>query len=203
MSRRAGMTMLELMVTVAVLTLVMGALFGMLGNVTKYVNIEQAKANSRDEARKALSIITRDIRQAQKTSLSALPAASVSYRVATDGDGNGVAVNVQGAIELSATRTITRDTQDLNRDGLTSTQLIMTNGTAVQVLANNIPANEDANGNGLLDTGEDANNNGKLDQGVWFAPDGRGLQITVQSESKYGPTQKVTMGLTETVVPRN
>lgn len=203
MSRRAGMTMLELMVTVAVLTVVMGALFGMLGNVTKFVNLEQAKANSRDEARKALSIVTRDLRQAQKMSVSTLPAATISYKVATDGDGNGVAVNVQGRIELSGTRTIMRDTQDLNRDGQTSRQLIMTNGTSVQVLANNVPPNEDANLNATLDTGEDANNNGILDLGVWFEPDGRGVRITVQSESQYGPTQKITMGLTETVVPRN
>jgi prepilin-type N-terminal cleavage/methylation domain-containing protein len=203
MNRRAGMTMLELMVTVAVLTVVMGALFGMLGNVTKFVNLEQAKANSRDEARKALSIITRDLRQAQKVSISTLPAATISYKVATDSDGNGVAVNVQGRIELSGTRTIMRDTQDANRDGQTSRQLIMTNGTSVQVLANNVPPNEDANLNGTLDTGEDANNNGILDLGAWFEPDGRGVRITVQSESQYGPTQKITMGLTETVVPRN
>jgi hypothetical protein len=104
---------------------------------------------------------------------------------------------------LSTVRTIQRDTNDLNSDGLTASQIILRNGANNTVLANGVPNNEDANNNGTLDTGEDANRNGQLDRGIWFARTGNAVTITLQSQQSLRRGTLFVTTLSETVAPRN
>jgi len=199
----AGMTLVEVMVTVTILTLVMAILFGLSTGLGDTAKVQGAKITSSDQARKAMIYATRDLRQAAKSSVSGLPGPSISYRVATDLDGNGAAVDVGGNIELSALRQIERDLTDANGDGIAGSQLVLKIGGVTQVLANDLSEDEDANGNGVLDPGEDRNGNGRLDRGVWFERDGSGIKVTLQSEGHSRQGHLIQTQLTETVFPRN
>ena len=132
----------------------------------------------------------RDLRQAARRSIDwgALPAAQISYRVAVDLDGNGLAVDQGGALELSPVRTLRRDTDDLNGDGLTDAQLVWIEGDEVRVLANN-----------LIPPGAQGN-----PQGLWFEQAGLGLRVTLRTEHTSGPRDApVRVVLTEAITPRN
>lgn len=199
---RAGVTLLEMMVVIALIAIVIGMLSGMAIALGDTARVQNVRVTAADEARRAMQVIAQEVRQAAKSTLSNLPASSLTYCVAVDSDGNGYAVDVGGDLELSAQRTIERDTADANGDGVTGTQLILRQGGQVRVLANQVLADEDANGNGALDLGEDANGNGVLDRGVWFERAGNAIRVTVQMS---GRTRKGTLSssLTETVLPRN
>jgi prepilin-type N-terminal cleavage/methylation domain-containing protein len=198
-----GMTLIEVMIAVSILTIVIAVLFGLSTGMSDTAQVQGAKITSSDQARKAMIYATRDLRQAARSSISGLPGSSISYRVATDLDGNGSAVDVGGHIELSAIRQIQRDSTDANGDGFTGSQLVLKIGEVTQVLANNLSDDEDINGNGILDLGEDKNGNGRLDHGVWFERDGSGIRVTIQSEGHSRQGHVIQSQLTETVSPRN
>jgi len=199
----SGMTLVEVMVVVAILTLVMGILFGLSTSMGDTARVQGAKITSSDQARRGMIYATRDLRQAANSTISALPAATISYRVAADLDGNGSAVDVGANIELSGVHQIERDLTDANGDGITRTQLVLKMGGAVQVLANDVAEDEDTNGNGVLDAGEDRNLNGRLDRGVWFERDNSGIRVTIQAEGHSRQGHLIQSSLTETVFPRN
>lgn len=198
-----GMTLLEVMVAVSILTIVMGTLFGLSISLGDTAQVQGAKITSSDEARRGMISATRELRQSANSSVTGLPGATITYRVAVDLDGNGSAVDVGSNIELSAVRTIGRDLTDANGDGVRGTQLVMTTGGTVQVLANNLLQDEDTNGNGVLDPGEDRNLNGRLDHGVWFERTGSSVRVTIETESQSRQGRLIETRLTETVFPRN
>jgi type II secretory pathway pseudopilin PulG len=197
------MTLLEVMVAVTILVIVMGTLFQLAVGLGDTAQIQEIKMTSGDEARKAMIYITRDLRQAAAGTMVGAPGATIAYRVATDLDGNGVAVDVGGTLELGNLHTIRRDNEDLNEDGVTDDQLIVTDGDAVQVLANDLLEDEDKNENGVLDPGEDANLNGVLDRGVWFERSGNAVRVTIQTQGRSRQGHLLTSRLSETVLPRN
>ena len=205
--RRNGFTLLELTVSMAVLTMVMGVLFALTTGLAQSTKLQQAKITADDDARNAMMFLVRDIRQASSSTIppDTMPGSVLFYQVADDIDGNGTAVNIAGALELSPVRTLTRDLADLNGDGLTETQLVMVEGAAVaRVVANSLLPDEDINNNGVLDPGEDANSNGILERGLWFEQAGRGIRITVQTQKLADPRGlQLSSSLIETVVPRN
>ncbi len=199
----SGMSLLEVMVAVSILTIVMGTLFGLSISLGDTAQVQEAKITSSDEARRGVISVTRELRQAANSSVTGLPGATITYRVAVDIDGNGSAVDVGSSIELSAVRTIERDLTDANGDGVRDTQLVMKTSGAVQVLANNLLRDEDANGNGVLDPGEDRNLNARLDHGVWFERTGSSVSVTIETESQSRQGRLIETRLTETVFPRN
>lgn len=205
--RRAGFTLLELMISVAVLTVVLGTLFGLSMALGRGARAQEAKLSADDEARIAMMQVVRQIRQAATSSInwSALPGDTLTYSIADDVDGNGTAVDVNGDLELSSSRTLSRDMTDLNGDGATVTQLLMTEGTTImQPFCSSVLVNEDFNGNGTLDTDEDLNANGVLDVGLWFEQVGRSVRVTLQTQRRGGPdTVLMRTTLVETVLPRN
>ncbi|GMV93341.1 MAG: hypothetical protein AMXMBFR82_31190 [Candidatus Hydrogenedentota bacterium] len=204
--RNHGMTLIELMIVVAILTIVLGILFVLGDNLQQSVAAQEARVTTQDDVRMAMQRIMLELRQSARASIpwNTLPNAVITYRRAEDVDGNGTAVDVGGFLELGAQRTIQRDTNDANGDGRTTTQLVMIEGNQVTVLANGLLENEDANADGILSAGEDSNNNGVLERGVWFEPVGAGLRITLQAQRSPGPrSQVITSQLTEIVVPRN
>lgn len=200
---RQGFTLLETMFAVAILTVVTGMLLGMATGIGDTAQTQRIRATANDDARKAMLYITRQVRQASLSTVSALPAPSLTFRVATDMDGNGSAVDVGGGLELGTPITIRRDLFDLNRDGLATQQLVMVQDGNFFVLANNIIADEDANRNGLLDTGEDLNLNGRFDRGVWFQRTGNGMTILIQTHGLDRRQRDSVITLSQTVSPRN
>jgi prepilin-type N-terminal cleavage/methylation domain-containing protein len=201
-----GMTLLELMMAVAILTVVMGALFGISLSMTDTQQVQESKAVANDEARRALQQIIPDLRQAARSSINwaDLPGQVVTYRVATDLNGNGVAVDAGGNIELSPERTIQRDVDDLTGDGFTETQLVLITGDTPRVIANNIsPWNEQPDANGVFGPAQDLNGNGRLDRGFWVEPRDGGLEVSVQADVRTRRGHIMSATLTEFVVPRN
>lgn len=204
--RLNGFTLLEMMVSITILTLVGGALYVLSFNLAQAARIQETKTTTADDAQNAMLFLERELRQAATSSINwaGLPGQQLRYRVATDVDGNGTAVDASGFLELSGVRTIGRDTNDLNNDGLTLTQLIWTDGVNVRVIANGLALNEDLNNNGVLDPGEDRNSNGRLERGIWFAPANPGMVVTVQTE-RMADAQGTRMvsEVREVLVPRN
>jgi type II secretory pathway component PulJ len=201
--RQAGFTLLEMMMVVFLLTAVLGVLFSISLSITDVSIFQMNKSAASDEARRGIEFLSRQLRNASKSSVSALPAATISFQVARDLDGNGSAVDHSGNLELSPAITVCRDTADANKDGVTTTQLVMKDGTKTTVLANNLLPDEDKNGNGVLDAGEDTNLNGLLDHGVWFEKVGNAVRITLQTKATTRRGNIITSTLVETVLPRN
>lgn len=197
--RRAGVTLLELMISMAILTAVTGVLFTLSLTIGDTARIQNSKINSNDEARRALLAIVPRLRQAQRVSVNTaqFPGDVLSFRMAADIDGNGSAVNVGGALELSGVITIQRDTNDLNGDGLTTTQLIMINGDAVTVLANNL--SPDAGPAPVADGAPAPENTA----GFWVESQNGGVLITIRTQGHSRRGHVIRQEFTELVNPRN
>lgn len=207
MKREGGFTLIEVMIAVGLLAVISGALFALAMSLSDVTAFEGAKVTTMDQGRIAMNQAVRELRHASRGSINwaALPAGQLSYRACTDLDGNWPAVDVNVDVELSPVRTVRRDLADLNNDGRTATQLIIVEGgNLLRVIADGLALDEDANGNGVLDAGEDRNGNNRLERGLWFAQDGPGIQITIQTERSAGVRKTLVVSeLVETVVPRN
>lgn len=206
MSTAKGFTLLELMVSVSVLTLISAVLFMVAANLGAVAQSQEARVSSQDQARNAMMRVTREIRNASRASIdmATLPGPSLTFQKAADLDGNGTAVDVGGFLELGPVTTIGRDLNDANNDGLTTTQLILSDPNGVRVLANGLVPDEDMDADGLLDANEDANGNGALDRGIWFEPVGTGIRVTLQIRQRSSTRgYEMDAMLTEIVTPRN
>jgi type II secretory pathway pseudopilin PulG len=201
-----GMTLLELMFAVGILTSVMGVLFGLAISFGDTAQLQNIKATSNDENRRALLFIVPDLHQAIWSSidLTQLPGPQLTYRVPADLDGNGLPVDMGGRLERSGLRTIQRDTDDINGDGLTASQLIVTDGTTTRVLANELSVDsEGPDENGVFGPDEDANANGQMDRGIWFEAVGRSLRVTLQTNGTDRRGRVLRTTVLEAVSPRN
>ena len=185
--RNYGFSLLELMMAMAILAVVSGMLLMLTISMGSATQTQEAKITTGDEARSAMLQVVRQVRQASRASIPAgsLPGPVLTYRVAQDVSGNGVAVNPAVALELGPVRTIERNDDN-------PTQLIMTEGNNVTVLANNL----------MLDG---ANNNpAGFDRGIWFEQVGRAIRITIQSQRVVDASGRVIEStMVETVLPRN
>lgn len=203
---KRGFTLLELMISIAVLTLVTGALYAASMTLTRAARSQEAKTTTIDNAQNGMLLMVRNIRQADSASInwSALPGPVLAYRTPEDLDGNGTAVDIGVELELGPVRTLTRDTADLNGDGVTDSQLVLVEAGQVRVITNGLLPDEDVNLNDVLDTGEDTNGNGVLDHGLWFEQSGSGVRITLQAQEATSPQGGlVRTSLLENVIPRN
>jgi len=201
-----GMTLLEMMFAVSIFTVVMAAIFGLSFSFGDTVEVQEIKATTNDEARRALQFIIPDLRQAVRSTINwdELPGERISYCVPEDISGNGLPVNVQGRLEIGPPRVISRDLEDVNGDGLRETQLIVQSAGRVQVLANDVsPDSEQPDAMGVFGPAQDLNGNGRLDRGIWFEPDGRGIRVTIQTQGVNRQGHILRTTLQETVVPRN
>lgn len=196
---RLGMTLLEITFSVAILTVVIGVMFTLSLGIGNTARVQEAGVEMSESAREALNAITTELRQAQRLTISSgntLPANTLNYRIATDADGNGSAVNKSGSIELSPMRTIRRDDNDLNGDGLTASQLVIVEGEDVlRVLANNLNTGNETN--------TDSNQNGRLDRGFWVTTAGSTLTVSVQTEEQLNNGRTLATTYSAVVRPRN
>lgn len=187
---RRGFTLLEVMISVSILTAVTGILFALALGLAQAAQVQEARITASDDARSGMVFVTRILRQASVQSIAwnTLPADTLSFRAAADVSGNGLAVDQDVNLELGPVLTISRDLNDLNNDGLTDTQLIITDGTQTRVITN-----------GLTPAGAAGAN-----RGLWFESTGRGIRVLIEtqrnSDSRGRP---VNTRLVETVVPRN
>jgi prepilin-type N-terminal cleavage/methylation domain-containing protein len=201
--RRDGFTLIELIFAVSLLTVVTGALFGLAMGIKNVADSQEASIQAQEEAGKALQRIVRELSGAAKATLTGAPGPAISFQAVTDADGNGVALDKDGKVELSAVRTIRRENGDENKDGVADSELLLFKGDAVRVLCNGLAPNEDANGNGVLDPGEDLNGNGRLDRGIWFELAGKAVRVTVDTQFADERGHRFTSTLSQDVMPRN
>ncbi|MBI2432901.1 MAG: prepilin-type N-terminal cleavage/methylation domain-containing protein [Candidatus Hydrogenedentes bacterium] len=201
--RRNGFTLIEVLTASALLAVATGIIWQTWLTANESAEVIEQKAAAAAEAGRALSVIAHELRGASLGSVSLLPAAQIEYRVAEDLEGNGLAVDKTGALELGAARTIGRDAEDRNADGLRERQLVLVAGGTIQVLANDLLTNEDANGNGVLDSGEDANSNGRLERGVWFESSGQGVRMIIETTGKTRRGHVTPVSFQQLVRPRN
>lgn len=96
--KNSGFTLLEISMVLAIMTLVVGALFAMSIGIGDTARIQESQTRMHEEARAAIQAIATELRQAQVQSItSAMPGETLTYRLATDLDGNGTAVDRQAA----------------------------------------------------------------------------------------------------------
>lgn len=195
----AGVTLLELTVSMGILTAVMGVLFTLSLSIGDTAKIQTVKGVANDEARRALLAVVPRLRQAQDSSINkgALPGDVLSFRMAADTDGNGTAVDVGGDLEVGNIVTIQRDAQDLNGDGVTSSQLVLVDGDTVTVLANNLsPDGAPA----PVAEGEPEPEN---TAGFWVEEQSGGVLVTIRTQGASRRGHVIRQAFTELVNPRN
>lgn len=196
---KSGVTLLELMVSMGILTGVMGVLFTLSLSIGDTARIQNTKVVSNDEARRALLAVIPRLRQAQDSTINkdALPGDVLSFQMPDDLDGNGSAVNVGGDLEVGDIITIRRDTDDANLDGITTSQLIMVQGDVVTVLANNL--SPDA-GPAPVAEGEPEPAN---TAGFWVQEQSGGVLVTIRTQGTSRRGHVIRQEFSELVNPRN
>ncbi len=195
MSNR-GFTLLELMVAVAILTMVMGTIFAIGIGFANAAEVQEIKITTTDEARRAFLFLTPILRQASRETINwdEIPGDSITFRAATDVSGNGFAVDENGEIELGPPITIQRDIDDAYEDGITMSQLVLITSDDVRVLANDLQQGDAPN---------DADDEIPDDVGFWIARRGNGLEVTIRTERQTRRGHVFTTTITEFILPRN
>lgn len=92
-----GMTLLEMMFAVSIFTVVMAAIFGLSLSFGDTAEVQEIKAVTNDELRRAMQFMIPDLRQAVRSTINwdELPGERITYCVPEDISGNGLPVNVQ------------------------------------------------------------------------------------------------------------
>jgi len=187
------------MVSMGILTAVMGVLFTLSLSIGDTAEIQNTKVISNDEGRRALLAVVPRLRQAAGSTINtdALPGDVLSFQMPADLDGNGSAVNVGGDLEIGGVVTFRRDTDDLNDDGVTASQLIMVDGDTVTVLANNL--SPDAGPEPVADGEPDPENTA----GFWAEEVSGGVLVTIRTQGTSRKGHVIRQVFTELVNPRN
>lgn len=199
----SGMTLIELTMTVGLMTIVMGALFTLSLSLNDTVQNYNATITATDEARRALQILVPRLSHASRQSVNwnELPGDILRFRMPTDLDGNGTCVDVGGNLELGDVVTVQRDTQDANNDGMTDNQLVMVQGNNVTVLANHLfNPPESGNPDGSFN---DTNGNGRLDRGFFITTNNNTIQIHIDTVGQSRRGHQFVINVEERVAPRN
>jgi prepilin-type N-terminal cleavage/methylation domain-containing protein len=145
----AGFTLIELMMSIVLLTGVSMALYYINLSMTKAVMEQQGMTTLRDDGRITMQYISRRLRNAEsslmygvngdtKTALGTTPVTTIEFQTVTDTDGNGNAINTSYTVELGSALRFGPDTNDKNGDGESATQLVQfaTNGNVSRILTN-------------------------------------------------------------------
>lgn len=192
-----GFTLLEMMMAVAIFSMVMGTLFTLSLTFANSAEIQELRITNNDEARRMFLALTPLLRQASRRSINwdELPGDRISFQIAADNDGNGFAINATGDVELTGQAAIERDRTDANDDGITMPQLVYIDDDGnVRVLAN-----------GLQDAPVPSGATGGIPDGVgfWVEPQGDGVLVTVRTEGTTRRGRVFTTTVSEFILPRN
>lgn len=206
MRGRSGFSLLELMIVMAIMSVVMISLYTLGANMQLAAAFTDARITAQDDVRTGMQFIGLELRQATVSSLgeNKFPCAVLEYQRVADLDSSGFPVDKNIVLEVTPTRVITRDIDDLNHDGRTMDQVVVAQDKTVRVIANGVILDEDENANGMLDDGEDNNHNNCLDRGLWFESANTGVFVTLQSQRGTGPRGHAQVStLMNLLVPRN
>tara|TARA_R110001592_G_scaffold183220_4_gene426850 strand:- start:537 stop:1100 length:564 start_codon:yes stop_codon:yes gene_type:complete len=187
------------MMAMSILSIVMGVLFTLSISIGDTAKLQDVNVVNNDEARRAMIAVVPRLRQAQTASINtgSLPGDVLTFRMPSDIDGNGTAVNVSGALEIGDLITLQRDVDDVNNDGVSSEQLIMTVGNTVQVLANQL--SPDAGPGPVADGATPGENTA----GFWVEEENGGIRLTIRTQGKSRRGTLIRQQFTELVNPRN
>lgn len=152
--RKAGFTLIEVMMSVALLSVVSLGLYYINLAMTKSTLHQEAIATLRDEGRTSLQTVTRMMRNGDRSTLVTLsggnpvalgvnPVSNLYFRAVTDADGNGTALDVDMDVELTALLGYGLDTLDANGDGYSTQQLVRFDnaGNVTGILTNHVAPN--------------------------------------------------------------
>jgi prepilin-type N-terminal cleavage/methylation domain-containing protein len=189
-----GFTLIEMMLSLAVMAIVTGVLAGLSLGIGRTASTQRATITATEEARRAMETLVARVRAASVLTVNtaSLPGDVLRFRPATDINGNGTAVDVNGRLELGPQVTVQPDTADVNADGITVRQLVMTQGNTTRVLCNTLPPDSAKKTNGV-----------PLVPGFWVAARNGGLDITIQAEARDNRGRPFRVALTEFVAARN
>jgi len=183
---------------------------------TRAAQVQEATVIVRDDGRFAMMEITRSIRMGFRGSMveavenggpiGATAVSSIRFRRVADEDDNGTAVNEDFSVGDSPPIVYRVDSDDINGDGLTDTQLVeLIDGQFSRVLANYIsPVFVDENNS---DSGTSAPIGGLVFQ-VQVDKDGKplsdkGIQVTVITRKQVIGGPVIAARLDQLVTPRN
>ncbi len=151
MTRTGGFTLVELMAASSVLMILLAMLYGSAITMAQTVRQEDSAVTLNSEARQAMEVIARNLRQSQLSGLTTTAGGvaaalgngavtNIGFRRVADVDGNGNALNAAMALETVGPFRLTVDTNDANADGLTTTQLVRLDAAnnVIEVVANHI-----------------------------------------------------------------
>ena len=200
-----GFTLIELSISTAILIVLMSILLSMFTGMTRTSSTQNAQIIADDDVRLAILRLDKELRLARWESVVVSATNdSLSYRMPSDQDGNGITLDSELRLENSSIRTLSRDVSDLNGDGLSLTQLILNIDGQITVLANKLTLNEDSNGNNVLDSGEDLNGNGKLELGFYVSKEAKGIHLVLESNKTPSSQGRIAISRVEQIIiPRN
>lgn len=208
MRRNGGFTLLELSMAMAALTIILAMLYSISFAMVRTVKTTDSSIMLKQEARLAMQSIVQNLRMSQNTSLNtdagggafgpigAAPVTNLQFRRVADLNGNTVALNQDLSLGLLPPMQYVVDTNDINGDGQTVTQLIQLrqDGTIARVLANHISPVM------VRPDFYNAPNGGLIFQNVG----GGSVQVTLIMRHQPDPTGPVMVArLDEIVAPRN
>lgn len=198
--RKQGSTLLELMFAVAIMTIVMGTLFTLSFSIGDTAQLQDVKITNIDEGRRALLGIVPRVRQAHRASVNYedMPTDVLRFRMPEDIDDNGLAIDRFNTLELGDEITIRRDKDDVNKDGVAASQLVMIQGETVTVLANELSPDEAPDPEQVV-AGEVLENTA----GFWVETNAGRLTVTIRTEGTTRRGQKIRQQFTQIVEPRN
>lgn len=192
--RKSGFTLIEVMMVVLLITAVSTVLYSLNFTMTRSALHQESMTMLRDEGYTSLDYMGRRLRMARSATIltdnngTLAPlvnnvATNLRFQMATDLDGNGLAIDDEFNVELTAPLVFRSDDNDANGDGFSTRQLVHmdTNGNVVRVLSNHLRPG-----------------------GLSFQRTAAGIQITVALEHPgqgLRPTAAVTLSLV--VDPRN
>ena len=206
MHTRKGFTLLEVMIASAILAVFSAMMLSLSLTMSRAASLQEAQMTTHDEARRAMITLRKEMRHASTQSINwaALPSDTLSYQRPIDVDDNGHPLDLSGLVELGPVITVGPDWQDQNMDGERETQLVISDGQTVRVIANGLMRSEDTNENGELSEGEDTNGNGELDTGILFRRIGQTIHISIQTERRSDDRgHTISSTLQQSINPRN
>lgn len=188
-----GFTLVEVMTATAILSMVLLTLYGLSEAFAGTAEVQRAKIQGNEEARRGLEVVLPLVRMASRNTVNwnQLPGPVLIFRSADDVDGNGTAVSVDARLELGGAITVGPDLQDENGDGLTATQLVMVQGDVVTVLANHLVAPPD----GAQPTADNS--------GFWVTPRDAGVELMIRAQGRTARGRIMTTSMSQFATMRN
>ena len=184
---KTGFTLIEILFAATIAVTILGAAFSVMMQLRNTSAMLELRAAARMDGERALHVISQELGQASLSSISALPAPSVTYRIPVDASGNGTALDAHGRVEWSEERVIQRDMEDANHDGLGAKQLVLVNGDDITVLANGLAPDE-------------KDDNATARPGVWFEPVAGGVRVVIRAQRTVLPGPHVLIEEVERTV---